>query len=268
MKPQKLSMKLNPSGDSMNLPEAFNNLKNQDHSSSFDDLGEWLNQNTQKPGKMKKTYKIAASFVLAGLIFVACTVPVQQEEEIGYMIKGLAYPEAGHAKAQMDSMPMAEFKQMTINPVLHDHSSGETEELLEMVLVLPDSDYDAALDKKAKLSSLYNFKSLEILAMGEYVERPLYEVALHKLDINLSDDMPDSVLAKKIDKFVFENSTVEGNARVFVDAGGYKIVEIITEQMDTSNLEIRSGTNEFEVEDNGSPIISIQVIEEEKRKDN
>lgn len=250
MKPQKLSMKLNPSGDNMNLPEAFKNLKNQDHSNSFDDLGEWLNQNTQKPGKMKKTYKIAASFVLAGLIFVACTVPVQQEEEIGYMIKGIAATEAGDLKSKLTQISDLDPSQLSVHQVIYEQEETGDEsasEYTEVVMVLPDANHEAALDKKAMLAGAFNFQSLEILPIEETVERTMFETALNKFDLKLRSDIPDSVVARRIDQFIHENSSVEGTSNVFTDENGVRYVELVIGNslttMDGLDVEYESNAN-------------------------
>lgn len=68
----------------MNESNAFNTYKKHDHSESLKKLGPWLDQQSQKPNDMRQFYKIAASFLIAALVLVACTVPVEQEEEIGY----------------------------------------------------------------------------------------------------------------------------------------------------------------------------------------
>lgn len=250
MKPQKLSMKLNPSGDSMNLPEAFKNLKKQDHSNSFDDLGEWLNQNTQKPRKMKKTYKIVASFILAGLIFVACTVPVQQEEEIGYMIKGLAATEAINLKSKLAEISDIDPSQLSVHQVIYEQEENGSEspsEYTEVIMVLPEANHDAALDKKAILAGVFNFQSLEILPIEETVERTMFETALNKFDLKLRSDISDSVVARRIDQFIHENSSVQGTSNVFTDENGVRYVELVIDNslnaMDGLNIEYGSNAN-------------------------
>lgn len=250
MKPQELSMKLNPLGDTMNLQDAFKNLKNQDHSNSFDDLGEWLNQNTQKPRKMKKTYKIAASFILAGLILVACTVPVQQEEEIGYMIKGLAATEATNLKSKLAEISDIDPSQLSVHQVIYEQEENGSEspsEYTEVIMVLPEANHDAALDKKAILAGVFNFQSLEILPIEETVERTMFETALNKFDLKLRSDIPDSVVARRIDQFIHENSSVEGTSNVFTDENGVRYVELVIENslnaMDGLNIEYGSNAN-------------------------
>lgn len=250
MKPQKLSMKSNPSGDIMNLQEAFNQLKKQQHNTSFDGLGKWLDQNHQKPKTMKKTYKIAASFVLACLIFVACTVPVQQEEEIGYMIKGLAATETVNLKSKLAQISDIDPSQLSVHQVIfEEEETGEesASEYTEVIMVLPDANHEVALDKKALLAGVFNFQSLEILPIEETVERTMFESALSKFDIKLRSDISDSVVAKRIDQFIHENSSVEGTSNVFTDKDGVRYVELIIENdqnaTDGLKVEFKSNTN-------------------------
>lgn len=231
MRPLTLSKKSNPLGEIMNLQDAFAKLKQSKHDSSFENLGEWLNNNS-KPGKMKSIYKIAASFILAGLIFIACSMPVQQEEEIGYMIKGLASVEVAKLKTNLAQIPNINLSELSLNQVIFEEESGEASpsKLTEVIMVLPEANYEAALNKKASLASAYDFESLEILPIEETVERPLYEVALKTtFDLKLRNDLPDSLIAKRIDKFLHENSSIEGNSKVHTDENGVRYVEIVIE---------------------------------------
>lgn len=244
MKPQKLSTKSNPSGEIMNLQEAFNKLKKQKHDSSFDGLGEWLDQNTQKPKTMKNIYKVAASFIFATMILIACTVPVEHEEEIGYMIKGLAATESLNLKANLSQISDIKPSQLSVHQVIYEQEeTGEpsASEYAEVIMVLPEANYQAALDKKAALSGAYDFLSLEILPIEETVERTMFESALHKFDIKLKNDVPDSVVARRIDQFIHENSSVDGTSNVYTDENGVRYVELIIEngKNDENNFQIK-----------------------------
>ncbi len=248
MKPQKLSTKSNPLGDIMNLQEALNQLKKQKHDTSYDVLGEWLDHNTQKPKTMKNIYKVAASFILATMILIACTVPVEQEEEIGYMIKGIASIEADNLKAKVASIPGLDSPQLKIHDLIFEQEEkGEqsTSNYSEVIMVLPEANYQEALDKKAALKGAYNFQSLEILPIEETVEMPLYEAALNKFDIKLRKDIPDSVVARRIDQFIHENSSVDGTSKVFTDENGVRYVELVIEgrRNEENNFQVKVGND-------------------------
>ncbi|MEQ9266371.1 MAG: hypothetical protein RLN81_14170 [Balneolaceae bacterium] len=199
---------------------------------------------------MKKTYKIAASFILAGFILVACTVPVQQEEEIGYMIKGLAATEVTNLKSKLAEISDIDPSQLSVHQVIYEQEENGSEspsEYTEVIMVLPEANHDAALDKKAILAGVFNFQSLEILPIEETVERTMFETALNKFDLKLRSDIPDSVVARRIDQFIHENSSVEGTSNVFTDENGVRYVELVIENslnaMDGLNIEYGSNAN-------------------------
>ena len=103
MKPLPSSKKLTLWGNAMKLEKAFQKLRETDHSDSFEGLDSWLDQNTKKKRPMKSIYKIAASFTLIAVIFIACSVPVEQNQEIGYMIKGVSSLNQPDIKSKMMS---------------------------------------------------------------------------------------------------------------------------------------------------------------------
>tara|TARA_R110000868_G_scaffold306734_3_gene568129 strand:+ start:61242 stop:62060 length:819 start_codon:yes stop_codon:yes gene_type:complete len=211
----------------MNLPEAFNQLKKEEHEVSFENLGEWLDQNHKKPKTMKNIYKIAASFVLATMILIACTVPVQQEEEIGYMIKGMASPDAMNLKFKFATIPELDPSQISVHRVLHEEvGKDNAQEFTEVVMVLPEANYKVAEAKKAALSGVFEFRSIEIFPIEETVKRTLIESALHKLEFKVNDKISDAKVAARINTFLHENSNAKGNAQVKVGADGIKYVEI------------------------------------------
>lgn len=236
MKPQRLSKKLNPLGEIMNLPEAFDQLKKNKHNTSFENLGDWLDQNTSKPRKMKTLYKIAASLTLTALIFIACSIPVQQEEEIGYMIKGYLETEVTvDLKAQLADAAAVKLTQLNASAVLHEEKEIEiankstnsfTHSMAEVVLILPDANIEVAKDKKNMMASKFDFHSIEVLPIEETVERPLYKAALHTLDIKVGKELTDEQVVERINTFLHENSNSQGKAKISVDENGNRFVEI------------------------------------------
>ncbi|MFY0684230.1 MAG: hypothetical protein JXR20_06745 [Balneola sp.] len=252
MRPQKSSKKLNPLGEIMNLPDAFNQLKNTKHNSSFENLGDWLNHNTSKPKKMKSLYKIAASLIFVTMILIACTVPVQHEEEIGYMLKGLAPAMDANYKSNLKT----EFEkvglvpsQVRVSQVLIEHEeTGETngDKLTEVIMVLPKADFAAAEDKKSKLAGIFDFQSLEILPIEETVERTVFESALHTFDLKVREEITEEEISARINKFLHENSdTMQGDAKIKTDQDGNRIVELSLETImeETVDYEVKYEPN-------------------------
>ncbi|MEO9887800.1 MAG: hypothetical protein ABJR05_17375 [Balneola sp.] len=237
MKPLKSSKKLNPLGENMNLPDAFNQLKNTKHDSSFENLGEWLGQNTSKPKKMKSLYKIAASLIFATMILIACTVPVQHEEEIGYMIKGYIETEITvDLKSQLADAAAVKLTQLNANTVLHEEEqeieivdqaeNNFTQSMAEIVLILPDADINLANEKKNSMAAKFDFHSIEVLPIEETVERPFYEAALHNLDIKVGKELSEEQVVERINTFLHENSSSNGRAKISLDEQGNRFVEI------------------------------------------
>ncbi len=247
MKPLTLSKKSNPLGNSMSLPDAFAKLKNTKHDSSFKNLGDWLNNSNSKPGKMKSMYKIAASFVLTALIFIACSIPVQHEEEIGYMIIGMAETEGVDITAKLKESENTDLNQVIVNDVIFEQESGgyqskyaneKSKGLKEIVLVLPTSDYNAAVEKKTRLESIFTFQNIDILPIEEKVERPFYEVALHSFDVKVGKDIADEVVEERINAFLHENSQTKGDAKITINEHGNRVVEVAV-NLGGDNYEIK-----------------------------
>lgn len=221
----------------MNLPDAFNQLKNTKHDSSFENLGEWLGQNTSKPKKMKSLYKIAASLTLTALIFIACSIPVQQEEEIGYMIKGYIETEITvDLRTQLADAAAVKLTQLNANTVLHEEEqeieivdqaeNNFTQSMAEIVLILPDADINLANEKKNSMAAKFDFHSIEVLPIEETVERPFYEAALHNLDIKVGKELSEEQVVERINTFLHENSSSNGRAKISLDEQGNRFVEI------------------------------------------
>lgn len=233
MKLLKLSKKLNPLGENMSLQEAFNQFKKQDHSASFGNLGEWLDQNSKKQKPMKMIYKIAASFVLTALIFVACTVPVQHEEEIGYMIKGTSHKTASEVSSAINIL-QTDTEEIPSSFAVHEIEGTDSLKSTEILFFLPNEDKEAALQKMARIKGTFAFETLELLPIEEVVKKPLYEVALSKFNIYTGNKISEEVMEERFNKVLHANSTIAGNAEIKMDKSGKKIVEIVIEEGQSS----------------------------------
>jgi hypothetical protein len=211
----------------MKLSESFNALMKHDHTTSFDELGSWLDQTSKSPKPMKNLYKIAASFIIGTLVLLACTVPVQQEEEIGYMIKGMAVESAETGKTKIAGLSNINLTELQFTPVLHEiiqedgTPPSQPEKLTEVVLVLPEANYEAALAKKQALEGTLNFRSLEIMPIEETVERTFFETALDKtFNIKVDRKFSEEEVEVRINRFLHENSAVVDEAEIELDENG------------------------------------------------
>ena len=104
---------------------------------------------------MKSIYKIAASFTLIAVIFIACSVPVEQNQEIGYMIKGVSSLNQPDIKSKMMSGNFASddigMSQVNINTQVMERDGEEPEVITEVMMILPEADYELAESKRASL---------------------------------------------------------------------------------------------------------------------
>lgn len=205
---------------------------------------------------MKNLSKIAASLVIGTLVMLACTVPVNHEEEIGYMIKGITVESMDAGKAKVAHLSTINKSEVRFAPVIHevlvkDGKALAPEEVTEVVLVLPEANYDAALFKKQALEGVLSFNSIEILPIEETVERTVFETALNKtFNIKVDNKFTEEEVEVRINNFLHENSSFDGEVEIKVDEIGnrYVEVEIETVKLQGSRVEIQSADGESEVE--------------------
>ena len=260
MRPQKLSKKLNPLGEIMNLSEAFNQLKNKKHDSSFENLGEWVNQNTSKPKKMKTFYKIAASFVLTAFVLIACSIPVQQEEEIGFMIKGISSNPESELMENMTKAKGSFGNQVVMSYLVTEENGEAPTHKGEVILLLPNADEVEARLKMEQLNSTFNFDTIDLMPIEEEVEKPLYEAALSKININFGAEIPEEVIVERFNKMLQEKSNVSGKASLTKDENGNKVVEIVMEE------RIDGNTKDVLNQINPNSIKSIKITKDAEGK--
>lgn len=278
MRPQESSKKLNPLGDIMNLPDAFDQLKNTKHNSSFENLGDWLENNNSKPGKMKSLYKVAASLIFTTLILIACTVPVQHEEEIGFMIKGVSSNTGASMIENMKNAKSVFGRQVVMNYIVIDgfkvgeSKVKESTRKAEIILMLPNADAEEASAKKDQLNSIFSFDQVHVIPIEEEVEVPLYVAALSQVNLNFGKSLSEEVIVERFNKTLQENSNVAGKVELTTDKDGNKVVAIVIEDA-SSNLEIKGVLNEINVnsiqsisvskDKSGKKVIDINMKEEE-----
>ena len=225
MRLQKSSKLLNEWEALMNQSDSFNALKSHDHSSSFDGLGSWLDQQSKRPKPMKKLSKIAASFIIGTLVLLACTVPVQHEEEIGYMIKGIVTEQPELGKGKIANLSVLVPNEVQFIPIIHekldDGSTSEAKELTEVVVLLPEANLQAAETKLAALESVLTFITIDVLPIEETVERTFFESAMHKtFDVKIDPELTEYEVAAKINVFLHENSSITDEVEIELDEEG------------------------------------------------
>tara|TARA_Y100001935_G_scaffold3740_1_gene2944 strand:- start:6919 stop:7770 length:852 start_codon:yes stop_codon:yes gene_type:complete len=280
MKPLPSSKKLTLWGNAMKLEKAFQKLRETDHSDSFEGLDSWLDQNTKKKRPMKSIYKIAASFTLIAVIFIACSVPVEQNQEIGYMIKGVSSLNQPDIKSKMMSGNFASddigMSQVNINTQVMERDGEEPEVITEVMMILPEADYELAESKRAALNEIFNFSRSEILPIEGKVEKSFFESTLERFDINLNinPDLTEEEIELQITNFLKEQGEhMTGEVEVSVDELGRKVVEIKMEAMisDTNGVQVETGpdgTKQFRIIKNEDGSAMKEEVEIEWTVDN
>ena len=238
-------------GSEMNESNAFNSYKKHDHTRSLEKLGPWLDQQSKKPNDMKQFYKIAASFIIAAIVLVACTVPVQQEEEIGYMIRGLITEQPIEGKGKIANLSAINLQEVQMIPVIHEEilpegENSNAQQLTEVVLLLPEASLGAAELKATALKSVLNFESINILPIQETVERTFFESALHKtFDVKIDPKLSEVEIASKINVFLHEHSSITEEVEVNVDEFGNRHA-VFQIKLDNDNVfELKRDMNEL-----------------------
>ena len=273
----------------MNLKKSFNSIQKHDHSASFDGLGPWLDQQSKRPKPMKNFYKVAASLVATALILVACTVPVQQEEEIGYMIKGLTTDSPIDGKSKISGLSELSLEEVQFHQVIHlteyaDEDVSERQNLTEVVMLLPEANITAAEEKVAALESVLSFTNIDILPIEDTVERTIFESAMHKtFDVKINPELSEAKVAERINIFLHENSSITEQVDVELDENGnrkavfrikldpmgegatYEVKRDI-EQLYQDLTPERNESNLEEIDVNELKELEIKKVEEERQK--
>gem|GEM_PF-1566825 len=235
----KLYTKSNLLDDIMSLSNPFNELKSVDHSRSLHNLSQWLDHKSKTPRKMRPLYKVAASILITGLVLVACSIPVEQEQEIGYMIKGVTTEFSPKMKQGLEAAEMDMNSEVHLNVTVTEDTEGNTVRNAEVVMLLPEADRAAAEAKMASLQKHLTFQKLELLPIEEEIEQPLYEAALSKFNLHWGNKVSDEVMVAKINEMLQKNSNITGKAEIIHTEDGKKLVEIRVEDFsgDKSTLD-------------------------------
>lgn len=269
----------------MNMKEAFNSLKNHDHSASFEGLGPWLDQQSKRPKPMKNFYKVAASLIITALVLVACTMPVQTEEEIGHMIRGLTYESAEISKGKIAGLSGFDLAEIQFTPVIHeiiheDGSLSESQEMQELVLILPESNHDAAIQKVEALTAAIEFSHIEIMPIESTVERTFFENTLkNTFDIKIDPNLTEEEIQTSINIFLHENSNITETIEIKEDPNGNRHAVFVFE-MEGGTFEVKRDieqlyhdltpeNNEFILEEDveKKKQLEIEKMEEERQKE-
>lgn len=217
------------------------------------------------------------------MILIACTVPVQHEEEIGFMIKGISSNNESSLTENMKSAKSIFGKQVVMSFIIiegfiaNKGDGKESSQEAEVVLMLPKADLEEANTKMDRLNSIFNFDQVDLMPIEKEVEVPLYKAALSQVNLNFGKGISEEVIIERFNKVLHENSNVAGKAELNTDKDGNKVVEIIIEER-SSNSEIKGALHELDPstiksisvskDKNGNNVIDLDIIEQEIKEQN
>ena len=219
MKLLNLLTNTNQLDNTMSVSEKFNSFKNQDHSDSLDDLSVWLDQQSKKRYPMKKFYKVVASFLVATLILVACTVPVQHEEEIGFMVKGLIFSDSATVSSSLKEIRASNKNLATTIDVYESTTRGT------VLFLFPDIPLNEVEHRFKELGTQYTNFDFEILPIEETIQKPVYKSVLAKFSIHIGNQIPDSILTRGMNN-ILAKSKLSNTVTITTDDEGNKQIQI------------------------------------------
>ena len=206
----------------MDFNKQLNNYKETDYSDSLPDTLAWLGKQDSNGNKDGfSIYKIAASLLILSLGVIACSLPVDQTEELGYTIKGTSIMSVSTETKELSAF-MNQIRQIReenparINYSILDKDTEHARAQIEVVMILPEATLEEAKAEEARLSSLADFTSIEILPIEGSVKRPLYAAALDKFEI-VEEEVSTEEVAKGINTWIYRNQAeISGLDSIYV----------------------------------------------------
>jgi hypothetical protein len=239
-------------------------LKTEDYSQTFPRVEQWLYRTNNKleikrkektmqkikeyfaVNKLRLVYPVIALAILIG----ACTMPVTQTENAGYMMSWTVAKNDAAAQDKINSLGWLKNAQVTQN---ENTNNGVTEILYTAVLKNITEQQADAYSKE--LQSAGKLTSLKVTPINYDVKRPLYSAALHSVfSINIdATGMTDEQLQAEIQRKLKEQG-VDMQVNVKTDADGRREMKM------TMNNEGKEPKNfELNVND-GNNVEKMKVI--------
>lgn len=241
----------------MDFKKELDAYKKTDYTSTFDQANDWLGKQGTPSKKVRigSIYKVAASLLILSLGIVACSLPVDQKEELGYTVEAKlkvdSQSESVDWKKSMDLL-MA-FKSGEENPTHINYNVVGTEEKIslqavsenpenlqvqfDVLVVLPEAGFDEANRKKEELASILAFDSIKILPIEGEVERPLYQAALNSLEI-VETEVPVETVVEGINSWMYGTYVSESTS--FSSLDSIYVVQVENQSRTNKFVEIEA----------------------------
>ena len=176
------------------LERHFAPLNEADYQDTFEGTRLWLEragreQQVRHEPLSRRTFRyarnhrvrLALASLLVAFTIAACTIPVEQEETLGYTLSGTFRPDSS-AMAVMDSVRSLDgvtgVRWGTTREEVGEGSESQAAEWLTFVAELPDFSEDEAEQQKQELEALNGIISVDVTPVEVKVRRRLYQAAL------------------------------------------------------------------------------------------
>lgn len=176
------------------LDHHFAPLKEADYRDTFEATRVWLEcaerrrqARQELPGRWGLHYarhhraRLALAGFLIACTIAACTIPVEQEETLGYTLSGTFRPDDS-AQTVMDGIRSLDWVMKVdwgmIRKEAAEGSRPSPPEWLTFVVLLPDVSEAEAKGRKQELEALAGVASVEALPLTVKVKRRLYQAAI------------------------------------------------------------------------------------------
>ena len=193
------------------LEHRFSEVKQEDYSSTFPEVENWLYKanislaneklKEKKLSRMKNFFfanKLRLVYTIIAFIAVvaACNMPVTQTESAGQVITLVVPKDNSGFEAKMYALPWMKDVQVTSNENVND---GKAQMLYR--IVLPNATEEQVKAYSRELESLGDIQTIKITPMNYDVKRPLYSAALNNFfSINIdATGMSDEELQHELE---------------------------------------------------------------------
>jgi len=208
--------------------------KSQAHETSFADVQAWLHRNVRsRPARRVlpqprlqtiMTYftlhrrRLALMSLLLATLFVACNLPVEQEETFGFMLSGEIGDEPLHVLPRVKALSWVQPGQMTLTQ-FQPRAPEELEKTksqaaaegqgtfafrtvadIRFAIVLPEADERQAASWKHELEAIDGVTGVTLEPLQAMVERPVYKAAFYSFRHSVQSDHSVTMFELKLDE--------------------------------------------------------------------
>ena len=175
------------SSTEVDLDRYFAAFRDTNYPDAFEDIHAWLERTEQsrpvrsRPFRQKVIqtvnyvsvyrFRLAGASLLLAVLMVACTMPVEQTETLGYILSAKTDKAPG-ALAAIQALPWAEEWAWR---------TSERIDAVEISIVLPNAGEGAAQGWQRELETMAGVRAVQLEPLAATVEQPVYKAVLGAL---------------------------------------------------------------------------------------